>query len=825
MSNSIKIDIKRTLAGFFFNTFQVPTGTSPTADGANDTLTLTSTDNSVTITGDATTDTINFAVNPATVGDVDGPASSTDNAVVRFDGTTGKLIQNSSVIISDTNDVTGIASLTATNAILSGQTANRATYFNASKQLTASATTDTELGYLSGVTSAIQTQIDLKAPLASPALTGTPTSPTATLGTNTTQIATTAFVQAALAAVDTSLNHEYFVDKTGNDTTGDGSLAKPFLTIQKAYDTMGAAANSSDYEDTTKRFWKVVALNGTYTENITVPTRMVQVLDLSNSVLVGNITYDFDKGIASGATTKQPKFIILGSDLRASYTGSNIPLSCVNGNLTWSYKNGGSSVTCQLMLIDAGISGTVATATGSGGNTNGVLQIYATESYITGQITSPTGTTALFFDSCGDDTVGMGGCSGAVKLQMMRNVRFAGTVSTNQNHANCQWLNVTFITGSSSTGASGAISMDSVSWKSYNTNFTTKGSETVTFLDDAQGVGFTPAVSGNWSVVPTQVKGALDTLAADKVTGPSSSIDNRIVRFDGTTGKLVQGSNLNLMDDGSITGSVTVGTSNPYIRNITATDTSINTTTLVRGDYVTLNVYASNQPIGQKIGSRVGINDVLGSGGGVSISASYYTYYSELFTIDNEDDRYTGKAYGYYHTGSAACYDDRVGVYIDKVYGTSRFVGSENMKIRGVVVNDLYVNSTLGDNTAYGIEVGQTGILSTFSNQAVAGIKIGVVTVSAGSADPTGLDIATPVSTGSGTAKAIYARGGLSQFGGAVQLDTTTASRAVVTDSNKRLISSATTATELGYVSGVTSAIQTQIDSLSADAYWMAIAL
>ena len=38
------------------------------------------------------------------------------------------------------------------------------------------------------------------APLASPALTGTPTAPTATAGTNTTQIATTAFVSAAVAA-------------------------------------------------------------------------------------------------------------------------------------------------------------------------------------------------------------------------------------------------------------------------------------------------------------------------------------------------------------------------------------------------------------------------------------------------------------------------------------------------------------------------------------------------------------------------------------------------------------------------------------------------
>ena len=41
------------------------------------------------------------------------------------------------------------------------------------------------------------TAIGLKAPLASPALTGTPTAPTASVGTNTTQIATTEFVQVA----------------------------------------------------------------------------------------------------------------------------------------------------------------------------------------------------------------------------------------------------------------------------------------------------------------------------------------------------------------------------------------------------------------------------------------------------------------------------------------------------------------------------------------------------------------------------------------------------------------------------------------------------
>lgn len=42
------------------------------------------------------------------------------------------------------------------------------------------------------------TDLAAKAPLASPALTGTPTAPTAAGGTNTTQLATTAFVQSAV---------------------------------------------------------------------------------------------------------------------------------------------------------------------------------------------------------------------------------------------------------------------------------------------------------------------------------------------------------------------------------------------------------------------------------------------------------------------------------------------------------------------------------------------------------------------------------------------------------------------------------------------------
>jgi hypothetical protein len=50
-------------------------------------------------------------------GDVVGPASATDNAIARFDATTGKLIQNSVVTVSDTGATTGITTLSASTSV------------------------------------------------------------------------------------------------------------------------------------------------------------------------------------------------------------------------------------------------------------------------------------------------------------------------------------------------------------------------------------------------------------------------------------------------------------------------------------------------------------------------------------------------------------------------------------------------------------------------------------------------------------------------------------------------------------------------------------
>ena len=150
-------------------------------------------------------------------------------------------ISGTAITAADTGTVTStmIADGTIVNADINASAAIDWTKIAPSATVSA-----TELGYVDGVTSSIQTQLDSKlatatasttyAPLASPALTGTPTAPTATAGTNTTQVATTAFVgtavsnlvAAAPAALDT-LNE--LATALGNDasfsTTVTNSLA------------------------------------------------------------------------------------------------------------------------------------------------------------------------------------------------------------------------------------------------------------------------------------------------------------------------------------------------------------------------------------------------------------------------------------------------------------------------------------------------------------------------------------------------------------------------------------------------------------------------
>jgi hypothetical protein len=146
-------------------------------------------------------------------GNVTGSSgSTTGNAATATALATGRTIALTGDVTgtSGSFDGTGNASITAAiaaNTIVDADI-NASAAIDWTKIAPSATVSTTELGYLDGVTSAIQTQIDSKlatataastyAPLASPALTGVPTAPTAAANTNTTQVATTAYVQTEI---------------------------------------------------------------------------------------------------------------------------------------------------------------------------------------------------------------------------------------------------------------------------------------------------------------------------------------------------------------------------------------------------------------------------------------------------------------------------------------------------------------------------------------------------------------------------------------------------------------------------------------------------
>ena len=95
----------------------VSAGTGISYDNSTGVVTNSAPDQVVSLTGAGTTSITgtypNFTItsNDEFDGDVVGPASATDNAITRFDGTTGKLIQNSVVTVSDTGAIAGATTI------------------------------------------------------------------------------------------------------------------------------------------------------------------------------------------------------------------------------------------------------------------------------------------------------------------------------------------------------------------------------------------------------------------------------------------------------------------------------------------------------------------------------------------------------------------------------------------------------------------------------------------------------------------------------------------------------------------------------------------
>jgi hypothetical protein len=150
---------------------------------------------------------------------------------------------------------------------------------------------------------ATQTALDLKSPLASPAFTGVPTAPTAAAATDTTQVATTAYVRAEVAALVNSAGST--LDTLGELATALGNDANLSTTI------------------TTALGYKAPLHAPTFTGSVTIPEGAIisGYAQLSSPTFTGEVTIPAGASISGYAPLASPTFTGTVSGISATMVG------------------------------------------------------------------------------------------------------------------------------------------------------------------------------------------------------------------------------------------------------------------------------------------------------------------------------------------------------------------------------------------------------------------------------------------------------------------------------------------------------------------------
>jgi hypothetical protein len=262
----------------------------------------------------------------------DGSADITINAAADANTLTGTTL-NPNVLTSSLTSVGTLSGLTVTNPIAGSITGNAATAtalatartingvaFDGTANISIGSTSvpftpagSIAAGNVQAALVELDGDIALKAPLASPNLTGVPTAPTAAPGTNSTQLATTAFVtSAAMAGVpDADATTKGKIQLTGQ--LG-GTSASPTITnaavIAKTLTDYAAGAGTVSSADNIltaiqkldgNDALKAPLASPTFTGTVTAPTFI--------GALTGNVTGDVSGNAATATALANPRTI------------------------------------------------------------------------------------------------------------------------------------------------------------------------------------------------------------------------------------------------------------------------------------------------------------------------------------------------------------------------------------------------------------------------------------------------------------------------------------------------------------------------------------
>ena len=240
-------------------------------------------------------------------------------------GTSGSVtldIDSSVVTLTGTQTLTGktIDADATGNSITNIEDANikAAAAIDATK-IADGTVTSTEFQYINSLSSNAQDQIDLKAPLASPALTGNPTAPTQSAADNSTKIATTAYVDNSQAARDqlsemtdvtlaSLADANYFIYDNAASVWKNKAISGAFTSDKDGVTTLASGIDATKIADgtvTSTEFQYINSLTSNAQDQIDTKQATIDSSNRLNANLVGDgsvddTEYGYLNGVTSG---------------------------------------------------------------------------------------------------------------------------------------------------------------------------------------------------------------------------------------------------------------------------------------------------------------------------------------------------------------------------------------------------------------------------------------------------------------------------------------------------------------------------------------------
>ena len=179
--------------------------------------------------------------------------------------------------------------------------------------------TRTVFQYINSLSSNAQDQIDLKAPLASPALTGNPTAPTQSAADNSTKIATTAYVDNSQAARDqlsemtdvtlaSLADANYFIYDNAASVWKNKAISGAFTSDKDGVTTLASGIDATKIADgtvTSTEFQYINSLTSNAQDQIDTKQATIDSSNRLNANLVGDgsvddTEYGYLNGVTSG---------------------------------------------------------------------------------------------------------------------------------------------------------------------------------------------------------------------------------------------------------------------------------------------------------------------------------------------------------------------------------------------------------------------------------------------------------------------------------------------------------------------------------------------